>query len=130
MQAIRRFDIRVGDKNLLAGQMSGGQPAEAVAGENYACTIPRVVVIDEPTRGIDIGAKQQIYRSDRRHGRRRALGHRDLLGNGRVDRRLPSDRRDARGSIVGEVAGEAMNEHAIVVLATGVDELRRRHRSA
>ena len=60
-EAIRRFDIRIGDKNLLAGQMSGGNQQKLLLAKMMQLD-PRVVVIDEPTRGIDIGAKQQIYR--------------------------------------------------------------------
>ncbi len=59
--AIQRFDIRVGDKALLAGQMSGGNQQKLLLAKMMQLN-PRVVVIDEPTRGIDIGAKQQIYR--------------------------------------------------------------------
>ena len=59
--AIQRFDIRVGDRNLLAGQLSGGNQQKLLLAKMMQLN-PRVVVIDEPTRGIDIGAKQQIYR--------------------------------------------------------------------
>src|SRR5271156_6724170 len=60
-EAIQRFDIRVGDRNLLAAQMSGGNQQKLLLAKMMQLN-PRVVVIDEPTRGIDIGAKQQIYR--------------------------------------------------------------------
>ena len=54
---------------------------------------PRVVVIDEPTRGIDIGAKQQIYRFIAAMAGRGAVGDRDFVGDGGTDRRLPPHHR-------------------------------------
>jgi ribose transport system ATP-binding protein len=118
--AIKRFDIRVGDKNLLAGQMSGGNQQKLLLAKMMELD-PRVVVIDEPTRGIDIGAKQQIYRF--------IAG---MAGEGRSVIVISSEMAELigichriivmrNGRIAGEVAGEAMTEHAIVVLATGVD---------
>jgi ribose transport system ATP-binding protein len=79
-------------------------------------------VIDEPTRGVDIGAKQQIYRF--------IAG---LAGEGRSVIVISSEMAELiglchrilvmrNGRIVGEVAGEDMTEHAIVVMATGVDD--------
>ena len=38
------------------------QPAEAPARQDDAAPEPRIVIIDEPTRGVDIGTKEQIYR--------------------------------------------------------------------
>ena len=118
--AIQRFDIRVGDKGLLAGQMSGGNQQKLLLAKMMQVD-PRVVVIDEPTRGIDIGAKQQIYRFIAA-----------MAGEGRSVIVISSEMAELigichriivmrNGRIVGEVTGEAMTEHAIVVLATGVD---------
>jgi ribose transport system ATP-binding protein len=118
--AIRRFDIRVGDRAALAGQRSGGNQQKLLLAKMLELN-PKLVVIDEPTRGVDIGAKQQIYRfiaALAAEGRSVVvissemaeligLCHRILVMRG--------------GRIVGEVAGEDMTEHAIVVLATGVE---------
>jgi len=119
-RAIQRFDIRVGDKNLLAGQMSGGNQQKLLLAKMMELD-PRVVVIDEPTRGIDIGAKQQIYRfiaamaAERRSVIVISSEMAELIG---ICHRIIVMR---NGRIAGEVAGDAMTEHAIVVLATGVD---------
>jgi len=120
--AIRRFDIRVGDKTMLAGQMSGGNQQKLLLAKMMQLD-PKIIVIDEPTRGVDIGAKQQIYRfiaALAAEGRSVivissemaeliGLCHRIIVMRG--------------GRVVGEVSGEAMTEDAIVVLATGVDKL-------
>ena len=117
--AIQRFDIRVGDKNLLAGQMSGGNQQKLLLAKMMQLN-PRVVVIDEPTRGIDIGAKQQIYRfivALAAEGRSVIVISSEMAELIGICHRIIVMR---NGRIVGEVAGDAMNEHAIVVLATGV----------
>ncbi len=118
--AIQRFDIRVGDTNLLAGQMSGGNQQKLLLAKMMELD-PRVVVIDEPTRGIDIGAKQQIYRfiaAMAAEGRSVIVISSEMAELIGVCHRIVVMR---NGRIAGEVAGEAMTEHAIVVLATGVD---------
>ena len=58
---------------------------------------PSVLVLDEPTRGIDVGAKAEVHRADRRARRRRDRGHRDLVRppRGAGDERPRA--RDARG---------------------------------
>jgi ribose transport system ATP-binding protein len=117
--AIDRFDIRVGDSSLLAGQLSGGNQQKLLLAKMMQLE-PHVVVIDEPTRGIDIGAKQQIYRFIAA-----------LAGEGKAVIVVSSEMTELigichrilvmrAGRIVGEVSGEAMTEDGIVVLATGV----------
>ena len=120
-EAIQRFDIRVGDKSLLAGQMSGGNQQKLLLAKMMQLN-PRIVVIDEPTRGIDIGAKQQIYRFIAALAAEGTLGDRDFVGDGRADRHLPPHHRHAqRPHRRRSQRATAMTEHDIVVLATGVD---------
>ena len=118
--AIERFDIRVGDSSLLAGQLSGGNQQKLLLAKMMQID-PRIVVIDEPTRGIDIGAKQQIYRfiaALAAEGRSVIVISSEMAELIGVCHRIVVMR---GGRIVGEVSGEAMNEHDIVVLATGVE---------
>jgi ribose transport system ATP-binding protein len=56
----RRFDIRVRDGNVVAGRMSGGNQQKLLLAKVME-TEPEIIIIDEPTRGIDVGTKQQIY---------------------------------------------------------------------
>ncbi len=118
--AIERFDIRVGDSSLLAGQLSGGNQQKLLIAKMMLID-PEIVVIDEPTRGIDIGAKQQIYRfiaALAAEGRSVIVISSEMAELIGVCHRIVVMR---AGRIVGEVSGEAMNEHDIVVLATGVE---------
>lgn len=59
-RAIRRFDIRARDPGTLVGNMSGGNQQKLLLAKIME-TDPRIIIIDEPTRGIDVGTKQQIY---------------------------------------------------------------------
>lgn len=59
-QAVDEYDIRVRSVHVNAGQMSGGNQQKLLLAK-VMLTNPSVVIIDEPTRGIDIGNKGQIY---------------------------------------------------------------------
>ena len=55
------FDIRAANPEVLAGRLSGGNQQKLLLAKILA-TDPEIVILDEPTRGVDIGAKAQIYR--------------------------------------------------------------------
>ncbi len=60
-QAVQDYDIRVRSLSVEAGQLSGGNQQKLLLAKVMQAA-PSVVIIDEPTRGIDIGNKSQIYR--------------------------------------------------------------------
>ena len=55
-----RLDIRAPDLQVPAGALSGGNQQKVVLAKWLALN-PRVFICDEPTRGIDVGAKSEIY---------------------------------------------------------------------
>lgn len=59
-RAVRRFNIRSRDPNVKVGDMSGGNQQKLLLAKIMEAN-PQIVIIDEPTRGIDVGTKQQIY---------------------------------------------------------------------
>jgi ribose transport system ATP-binding protein len=59
-QAVADFGIRTGSLDGAAGALSGGNQ-QKLAMAKVLQPDPRVVVLDEPTRGVDVGAKRDIY---------------------------------------------------------------------
>jgi ribose transport system ATP-binding protein len=53
--------IRAARLTALTGSLSGGNQQKVVLAKWLAMT-PKVIILDEPTRGIDVGAKAEIYR--------------------------------------------------------------------
>jgi len=53
--------VKAPNLEALAGKLSGGNQQKVVLGKALM-TEPRVIFLDEPTRGIDVGAKQEIYK--------------------------------------------------------------------
>ena len=58
--AVRRLGVRCSGIGQTAATLSGGNQQKVVIGK-WLATGPRVLLLDEPTRGIDVGAKQEIY---------------------------------------------------------------------
>ena len=58
---VERFDIRpAGSESRPAGTLSGGNQQKAILGR-WLSEEMKVILLDEPTRGIDVGAKHEIY---------------------------------------------------------------------
>jgi ribose transport system ATP-binding protein/rhamnose transport system ATP-binding protein len=60
--AMRDFDIRAAGPRQVAGTLSGGNQQKALVAR-YLVERPRVLILDEPTRGVDVGARVEIYRT-------------------------------------------------------------------
>ena len=58
---IEALEIQTRDENTLLSTLSGGNQQKVVLGKWLACD-PTVLLLDEPTRGVDVGAKEEIYR--------------------------------------------------------------------
>jgi ABC-type sugar transport system ATPase subunit len=60
--AAREFDIRAASLSQPAGTLSGGNQQKALVAR-YLVRPPQVLILDEPTRGVDVGARAEIYRT-------------------------------------------------------------------
>lgn len=56
----KKFSIKITSPQQLAGNLSGGNQQKVVLSK-WLAEEPRVIILDEPTRGIDVGAKAEIY---------------------------------------------------------------------
>jgi len=58
--SISRFGVKVSSKNAVTRSLSGGNQQKVVIAK-WLLTEPEIIIMDEPTRGIDVGAKRDIY---------------------------------------------------------------------
>ncbi len=117
----KRLHIRAASVNQEGNSLSGGNQQKVVLAKWLAMN-PRVLICDEPTRGVDVSAKQEIYRfikslADKGLGcifisseQEEIVGmcHRVLVMKD--------------GRIMGTLQGDAINEAEIMFLATGIRE--------
>jgi ABC-type sugar transport system ATPase subunit len=118
--AISELQIRPPSPETEIENLSGGNQQKVVLAK-WMTTRPRVVVFDEPTRGIDVGAKAEIY------ARIRALAQQGV-GVVMASSELPellgmSDRTLVfhEGRVAGELSRAEATEEAIMHLATGAE---------
>ena len=57
---IQDLEIKVADYHLPVSSLSGGNQQKVVVG-NWLNTKPNILLMDEPSRGVDVNAKQQIF---------------------------------------------------------------------
>jgi ABC-type sugar transport system ATPase subunit len=110
---LERVGCQPANPRLRAGYLSGGNQQKVAIGR-WLLAAPKVLILDEPTRGVDIGARAEIHRLIRELA---AKGMAVLVVSSEPDE-LP-DLCDrvlvmAEGRIVRELAGEAVTRHAIV----------------
>jgi ribose transport system ATP-binding protein len=60
LEAIKKLNIRCVGPNQACKFLSGGNQQKVVFAK-WIYTNPRVLILDEPTRGVDVGAKKEIY---------------------------------------------------------------------
>ncbi len=58
--AIRRLRVKTSSPELAIGRLSGGNQQKAILAKCLLLN-PKILILDEPTRGIDVGARQEIY---------------------------------------------------------------------
>jgi rhamnose transport system ATP-binding protein len=118
IDSIRRLQIRPPHPETPVENLSGGNQQKVVLAK-WLVAQPRLIVLDEPTRGVDVGAKAEIY------GRMRELT-RQGVGIVMVSSELPellgmSDRIVVfhEGRVSGELPRAQATEQVVMHLATG-----------
>lgn len=117
--ATLEFDIRASHRAVKVGNMSGGNQQKLLIAKTMLSS-PQIMIIDEPTRGIDIGTKQQIYEFIR-----------DLAAQGKSIIVISSEMQEVigladrvivmrAGRVAGTVTGDDIAEEPIVRLAMGL----------
>ncbi len=115
---IRKLGIKTPGPRQIVQFLSGGNQQKVVIGKWLALK-PRVLLLDEPTRGIDIGAKEEIYRLMEQLAQ---AGVAILFVSSEMEEILGmSDRALVmhEGRITGELRREQLSEEAVMQLATG-----------
>lgn len=59
-KAVADLKIKTPDVEVDSGNLSGGNQQKVMIGR-WLATDPRILILDEPTRGVDVGAKAEIY---------------------------------------------------------------------
>ena len=57
---IEKLNIKTPSTNQIVGNLSGGNQQKIVIAK-WLLNEPEIIILDEPTRGIDVGAKRDIY---------------------------------------------------------------------
>ncbi len=57
---VERLSIKTGPNTNLIGSLSGGNQQKVLIGRSFA-TLPNILVLNDPARGIDVRAKQELY---------------------------------------------------------------------
>lgn len=117
--ALKQYDIRAESASQTIGTLSGGNQQKALLAR-WLERDPAVIILDEPTRGVDVGAKAQIHALIARLA---AAGKGIVLISSDLPELLElSDRILVmnRGSIGAELRGAEMTEHNVILAASGL----------
>ena len=117
-EMIKQLDVKTSSDTQVAKFLSGGNQQKVVLGKWLAMG-PKLLLLDEPTRGIDVGAKQEIYRlMEKLASESMAI----LFVSSELEEILGMADRVVvmhEGSVTGELTREQMSEESIMQLATG-----------
>ncbi|WP_257170307.1 sugar ABC transporter ATP-binding protein [Bradyrhizobium sp. SRS-191] len=120
-EMIRLIEIKTASPDLPVSALSGGNQQKVVIAK-WLMNKPRIILLNDPTRGIDVGTKQEIYRLLRRLADEGAAvllystDYDELIGC--CDRVLVM----YDGAVRRELAGAEITERALVSSALNVDD--------
>lgn len=117
---IKKINIKTPNKEQFIKNLSGGNQQKVILAK-WLMLSPEVLIIDEPTRGIDVGAKKEIYE---------LLN--ELKASGKAIIMISSDLPEvlgisdrimvmSEGRISGELNRDEANQESIMKLAVGIN---------
>jgi len=117
-EQIAGMGVKTPNSAKPVGMLSGGNQQKVVLGK-WLARNPRLLILDEPTRGVDVGAREEIYRIMR-----------SLASKGMGILMISSDMEEVlsvsdrilvmhEGAFAGELARSEFGEEAVMALATG-----------
>jgi ribose transport system ATP-binding protein len=128
-EVVRDYNVKTPSLDTPVESLSGGNQQKAIIGSALVGN-PQLFLVDEPTQGVDIGARSEIYSLMR-----------SAADSGAVVIMLSSDAAElagvadrvlvfSRGHVVREIDGEAVSERAITSAALTSDTEREREQTA
>ncbi|MBR5125945.1 MAG: sugar ABC transporter ATP-binding protein [Oscillospiraceae bacterium] len=119
---VEELRIKMGSRYDLITSLSGGNQQKVVLAK-WLMSDPKLLILDNPTQGVDVGAKEEIYNIIQR-----------LAEQGVAIIVLSSEAQEVirvcdrtlvlfHGRHAGELKGEEMTEHSIMYLATGGNQI-------
>ncbi len=115
----QQFDIRAASLRIPVGLLSGGNQQKVYLAKLLDIE-PHILILDEPTRGIDVGTKREIYRLIRRLA---DSGCAIVVISSELEEVIGLCDRVAvvrGGRIAAELSGDQLNEEDIMLYAAGV----------
>lgn len=117
---MRALNVKAPSRVSMVSSLSGGNQQKVVLAR-WLLAQPRIILLDEPTRGIDVGSKYEIYAIIRR-----------LAASGRAVLMVSSEMPEimgicdrvivlSEGKLMGELSGDAMNQETMMRLAAGME---------
>ncbi len=122
-ESMQRYDIRAGSADQPIGTLSGGNQQKAILAR-WLERKPDAIILDEPTRGVDVGAKAEIHQLIDQ-----------LAGSGRAVLLISSDLPEVlgmsdrilvlhHGAVAAEFTGDAMTQENVILAASGLHVAR------
>ena len=120
MEYIKKLNIKTPSGDQITGNLSGGNQQKIVIAK-WLLNDPDIIILDEPTRGIDVGAKRDIYL---------LLGK--LVQQGKAVIMISSEIPElmgvcdrimvmCEGNLSGEVQRDAFSQERIMTLASAIE---------
>jgi ABC-type sugar transport system ATPase subunit len=118
-EIIKRLSIKTNSVSTPVGSLSGGNQQKVLIGHWLTPAI-KVLFLDEPTKGVDVGAREEIYKEIR-----------DLAESGVGIVLVSSESEELvkmcdrivvlrQGAVVGELVGEGITEGRIIEMGFGI----------